>query len=348
MNNAMLILGGMSLYKSALVIALGAAACFALTASLYTARGGQGAAVWLFCSADLVLSVLFCRFLHYYCHTEQYASFWRAMTSYASGGYVLVGVVPAALAAARLVKLAGLTRNPSRLLDCFAPGAVLAAAFIRLSALFNSTCRGKIAVRPAFLHHLPLASPVLSSSGAEDWRFATFFVEFLLLGAVFFLVLRFFFRRRRAPMKAGQKRDGNAALYALLLASAVELICDSTRYDSSFLHFNGFVSITQIAAAVCILAVLVVWSVRSIRANGRTAFHWAIWVGWFFALAAAGLAEYFVQRHGDWYFGCYTVMGLGCYFLAFLPYRMYRSICAKKKRANNKRPVILSEREGSL
>jgi len=331
MNEAMLTIGSLALYKSALIIALGAAACFALTAALYP-RGGLGAAIWLFACADLILSVLFCRFLHYYCHSEQYASFFRAVTDYSVGGYVLAGAVPAALAAAWITKAAGLTQNPSRLLDCFAPGAVLAAALIRLSALFNSTCRGKIAVKTSWLRHLPLASPVVSSSGAEDWRFATFFVEFLLLGVMFALVLRFFFRRRRAPMKAGQKRDGNVALFALLLCAAVELICDSTRYDSSFMHFNGFVSISQIASAVCILAVLVVWSVRSVRANGRSFFHWAVWVGWFLALAVTGLAEYFVQRHGDWYLGCYAVMAVGCWLMALLPYRMYRSVCAKKKR----------------
>ena len=70
----------------------------------------------------------------------------------------------------------------------------------------------------------------------------------------------------------------------------------------------GVPSISQMACAVCILAVLVVWSVRSVRANGRRAFHWAVWVGWFFALAGTGVSEYLVQRHGDWYLSCYTLM----------------------------------------
>ena len=331
MNNAMLVLGGLELYKSALVIALGALSGFLLMRALYP-KGGSPAALWLFAAADVVLTVLLCRFLHFYCHAEQYASFWKAMTDYSVGGYVLVGAVPAAIGAAYLAKLAGLTPNPSRLLDCFAPGAVLAAAFIRLSALFNSTCRGKVAVRRPLLQRLPLASPVTSSSGAEDWRFATFFVEFLLLGLVFWLVLRFFFRRRRQAMRADQKKDGNVALFALLCASAVELVCDSTRYDSSFMHFNGFVSISQIACAVCILAALVIWSVRSIRARGRGFFHWAVWAGWFFALAATGVAEYLVQRHGDWYLSCYAMMSLSGFFMAYLPFLMYKSVCAKKKR----------------
>ena len=331
MNGAMLAIGSLSLYKSALVIALGALSCFMLMRALYP-KGGLSAALWCFAAADVIFTVLLCRFLHWYCHSEQYASFWKAMSDYSTGGYVLVAAVPAAIAAAYLVKLLGLTQNPSRLLDCFAPGAVLAAAFIRLSALFNSTCRGKVAVRRPLLQRLPIASPVTSSSGAEDWRFATFFVEFLLLGLVFFFALRFFLRRRRAPMKADQKKDGNAALYALLWAAAVELVCDSTRYDSSFLPINGFVSVSQIACAACILVPLVIWSVRSIRANGRSLFHWAVWVGWFLALAGAGIAEYLVQRHGDWHLSCYTLMSAMGFLMAYLPYRMYKSVCAKKKK----------------
>ncbi len=171
-----------------------------------------------------------------------------------------------------------------------------------------------------------------ASSGAAEYRFATFFVEFLLLAVMFFLALRFFFKRRRKPMKAGQKRDGNTALYAMLLVAAVEMILDSTRYDSSFFPFNGFISVGQIGAAVCVLSALVTWSVRSVRANGRTTFHWAVWIGWFLALAVSGVSEYFVQRHGDWYLGCYTVMAVGCFFMAWLPVQMYKSICAKKKR----------------
>ena len=337
MSGAMLTIGGLALYKSALVIALGAAACFCLGYALYSAHGGFPPAFWLFAFADVVLSVLFSRFLHYYCHSEQYASFWRAMTDYSVGGYVLAGLIPAALAAAWLVKLLGLTGSVERLMDCFAPGALLAAALIRLSALFNTTCRGKIAVRAPLLQHLPLASPANASAGAADYRFATFFVEFLLLCVLFLLVLRFFYTRRRWPMKAGQPRDGNTALYALLLFGAAEVIMDSTRYDSSFLPFNGFVSIGQIAAGLCILAPLVVWSLRSIRANGRGPFHWTIWGFWFLALAVSGFSEWLVQRFGNLYYAFYPLMAVGVYFMAKLPYRMYLSICAKKKTAKGGR-----------
>lgn len=336
MSGAMLTIGGLTLYKSALVIALGAAACFTLTYALYTSHGGLSAAAWLFAAADIVLSVLLTRFLHFYCHSEQYPSFIAAMTDYSVGGYCIPGLVPAALGAAGLVKLLGLTRNAARLLDCFAPGAALGVAFIRLSALFNTTCRGKVAVTTPLLQHLPLASPVQNAAGGVEYRFATFFVEFLMMLVVFLLVLRFFWRRRRRAMRAEQPRDGNAALICLLLCSAVEMLMDSTRYDSSFFQFNGFISVGQISAAVCVLAVLVVYSVRSVRANGRRGWHWAIWGGWFIGLVAAGLSEYFVQRHGNWYLGCYAVMALGCVIMTLTPWAAYLSVCKKKSRKRSR------------
>ena len=332
MSEVMLTIGSLSLYKSALVIAFGAAACFALFYALYSAHGGLGAAAWLFAAADIVLSVLFCRFLHYYCHSEQYPSFWQAMTRYSTGGYVLAGLVPAALCAGWLVKLAGLTGNPGRLFDCFAPGALLGCAMIRLSALFNTTCRGKIAVKTPLLQHLPLASPATMSSGASDWRFASFFVEFLLLMGAAYLTLRFFYRRRRQSMKGDLTRDGNVALFALMLLGAAEVVIDSTRYDSSFLPFNGFVSLGQIVAGLCLLAPQIVWSVRSVRVNGRSGFHWAIWVLWFVCLAAAGGLEFLVQRRGHWYLLCYTGMSLAVCGIVQLNLAMFKSLWAKKKR----------------
>jgi len=277
-----------------------------------------------------VLSVLFCRFLHYYCHAEQYGSLIKAMGNYSSGGYVLAGVVPAALAAAYIVRLAGLTQNPARLLDCFAPGAVLAAAFIRLSALFNSTCRGKITVRTPFLQHLPLASPVTASSGATEYRFATFFVEFLLLGVMFFLVLRFFFKRRKIAMKNGYPKDGNVAMMFMILFGTVEMVLDSTRYDSSFLPFNNFISIVQIVGAVCVLTALIFYSVRSVKSNGLRPYHWCIWGAYVLCLAAIGVSEYLVQRYGSWYLYCYSAMSVCGIIIAILVYRLYITVCRKK------------------
>ncbi|MBQ3211156.1 MAG: prolipoprotein diacylglyceryl transferase [Oscillospiraceae bacterium] len=320
----------LTLYWSAIVIALGIAACLSMSLALYTSYAGSGRALWVMFPPAVVFSVFFSRLLHWYCHTEQYAGFINALTDYSAGGYVLPGAILGVFLAALLVRSLGFTDNVSRLLDAVAPGGALAIAFIRLSALFNSSCRGKIAVKTPALQHLPLASPVYSG-GADDYRFATFFVQFLLMLLIFGILYRFYTRRRNRPMKGGLSRDGHTARLFLLLYGAVELIMDSTRYDSSFLPFNGFVSSVQIISAVLVVYVLVYYSVLSVRVNGLRFSHWLMWLLSIAALGGGGMCEYLVQRHGDWYLKCYGGMGLCILVLCLIGWNLYKGCCAKYK-----------------
>ena len=128
---------------------------------------------------------------------------------------------------------------------------------------------------------------------------------------------------------ASGSRDGNAARMFLVFYSASELVLDSTRYDSSFLPINGFVSIVQIIAAVCMLLLLIRYSRLSIRANRRRYWHWILWILWLAALAGGGYTEYLVQRHGGWYLSCYTGMSLCALVMAFVVHRMYLSCCGE-------------------
>ncbi len=98
------------------------------------------------------------------------------------------------------------------------------------------------------------------------------------------------------------------------------------------MHFNGFVSIVQIIAALCILGVFIYYSVWSVRANGRSGFHFALWGVWFLSLVGVGLSEYFVQRHGDWYLRCYAVMAVSIVIMCVTVFKMYKSCCEVKKR----------------
>lgn len=320
--------GDTIIYWSGIVIALGVAACFALSHALYTSYAGNGGVLWVFFPLAVLFSVPLSRAIHWYCHAEQYVSFWRALTDYSGGGYCLPGVLIGALLAAFLVGKLGFTNNVPRMLDAVAPGGALCVAFIRLSAVFNSSCRAKIAVKTAALQHLPLASPIYIS-GAADYRFATFFIDFIAMLVLTLVMMRFYLKRRSAPMREGLSADGDTARIFLLLFSGIEFILDSTRYDSSFMHFNGFVSIVQICCAVCIVAVLVYYSVQSIRVNGRSGKHWAMWVWFFASFVCVGLSEYYVQRHGDWYLRCYLVMFIGLALLCACVYTMYMTRCEK-------------------
>ena len=328
MNQIAVCIGNTFIYWSSVIIFLGIAACFALTYSLYTSHGGRGSALWLLLPLALLFSVLFSRLIHWYCHMEQYAGFWRAMTDYSQGDYCLHGAILGTMLAALLVKKLGFTQNLARLFDCLAPGAALCIAFIRLSALFNSSCRSKIVVTNPLFQRLPIASGIPTVAGGTEYRFATFFVQFLVMLIVFWMLLRFFFKRRRYPMKNDYPRDGNVGLMFLLYYNAVELVLDSTRYDSSFLPINGFVSITQILCAVFIVGIFVFYSIRSVRANGRRAYHWFLWVGFFLTVAGTGVLEYLVQRHGNWYLFCYGSMSVVVFLMAFIVNRMYHTVCA--------------------
>ena len=96
------------------------------------------------------------------------------------------------------------------------------------------------------------------------------------------------------------------------------------------MHFNGFVSIVQMVAAITVLIILVHYSRVSIRVNGRGARHWALWIAFFLSLVCVGLSEYFVQRHGDWYGRCYFFMFIGICAMSASVYMMYLTCCERK------------------
>lgn len=320
MNPIAVYSGSIVVYWSAIIISVGLLAALFMSLSVQVSNGGRMVAMLLFFPLAILFSVPLCRLLHWYCHQEQYGGILMAMTDYSAGSYVLPAAIPGIwLAAWIAAKLDD--GDTTKLLDAAAPGIALSVAFIRLSALFSNACRSKIPVTTPILQHLPLASGVTNSAGATEYRFATFFAHFLLMLLLCFCLLRFFCHRRNIPVRAG-RFEGSTINLMLLYYCASEFVLDSTRYDSSFLPMNGFISIVQIIAAVCILVLLIVYSRLSILANRRRWWHWVLWLVWIAALAGIGWTEYLVQRHGDWYLGCYGAMALCCLVLAFVVHRL--------------------------
>ena len=193
----------------------------------------------------------------------------------------------------------------------------------------NNSCRSKIIFQTPAMQQLPLASGITTSAGSVEYRFATFFMHFVLMLIICYALLSFFARRRNIAKKHGRAAGDTARMF-LLFYSASEVVMDSTRYDSSFLHSNGFVSLVQIAAGVCILGLLIYYSVHSIKANGFRFYHWLGWLGFLGTLGGIGYAEYLVQRHGNWYMFCYPAMSLLCFAMALVVYCMYKTCCVKK------------------
>ena len=327
MTEIFLSYGNISIFYSSVIIALGAASCLCLTWSLYRANHGKGSVLCLFLLLSTILSVVFSRILHWYCHSEQYENFFTAVTDYSTGGFIFSGVIIGISVSYFVVSLLHMNKDPARILDCSAPGTAVLIILVRVSSLFNTSCRGKITVRDPALQRLPISSKIIDAAGNAEFRFATFFVEAILLAVLLILILIFFSKTKNTPAKNGKNNSGGVWLHFLLWYCAIEIVMDSTRYDSSFTPFNGFVSIVQTFCGVIMLAVLIYYSVRAVKADRLKAYHCIIWFGWFVSLAAAGISEYLVQRHGDWYLSCYFLMSLSLVIMAVLTVRMYRRQC---------------------
>lgn len=317
-----------SIYWSAIVIVLGIAAWFCLSMALHRGDGGRASAMWLVLALGTVLSVVFCRAIHWYCNAEQYESFLSAFVDFSVGSYCLPGMFLGLLLTGLLAAKLRFADSAAALFDALAPGAALGIALFRLSALFNSSCRGSIAITPEILHRLPFTSEVEVAAGVTEYRFATFFVQFILLLIFTVVLVAFFLRHRNDEKKWGRQRGYVAGLFVTVY-SAMEIILDSTRYDSCVLRSNGFVSVVQIVSAVTIVVILAVYCRRSVKANGRHWYHFALWGGYVLSLAAAGGSEYFVQRHRDWFIGCYSVMTLGLILMVAVVGLMYKTLLVK-------------------
>ena len=337
MNTIAVCIGSLKIYWSAVIITL-AALVFLLLALAADRRGANTAAVLVMFTLTVVFSILISRFLNWYCHTEQYVSFLSAFTDYSNGGYCIISVPTGILLSVWIVSRIGLAENMASFADDAFFGLPAAAALIRLSALFDNTCRSKIVITASAFQRLPFAVPVTTAGGATEYRFATFFVEFMLM--LLAQALLFAFRRnnrRRRSISEQNSTAGFGAFMSLLLFDAVELIMDSTRYDSSFVHFNGFVSIVQMFCAITMLGILVIISVRTVRCKGVNARMIAIWAGFLAGIVTVGISEYLVQRHGNWHVYCYAAMSAGVIAMTVSVYCAYLSASKKAKKSRSRR-----------
>ena len=308
MENTALILGSVSNSYSGVLLSLSALSGCSLFFALRRKRknGMNGAAA--LCVLGLLLSVPFCRFLHWYSNSSQYPSFLSALTDYRSGGFVVLGAFGAFLLSALLVKALGLVRDLPALLDDLAPAGALALAVGKLSCRFSQICRSKFSFESEKLRRLPFMISSTLSNGAEEWRIATFCLQ--SLAYLFICGFALWLRKRK-------KRAGDIFALTLSLMAAVQVVLDSTRYDAAYFRSNGFVSITQVFCVAALLAVLVVFSVRSVKSYGGVKRrHLLCWLLWAVCAGVGGYCEYYVQRHAGAFLPTYAVMEscfLGCF-----------------------------------
>ena len=338
MNEIAVFTGSITIYWSAIVICLGMAAGLCLTLALYPMDHRHNTAVWVFFPIAVVLSVLLSRTIHWYSHIEQYESLMKAVTDYSGGGYCVQGIILGVLLAALLVRAFRLTPTAGELLDAVAPGLCLTLALIRLSSLFNSTCRARIVITDEAFQRLPYAISWTDAAGNVEFRLATFFLEFLALLVVCILLCIFFFRHRSEALWDGWPNEGNVARMFAVLVGIVEIIADSTRYDSALMHFflikrlnpyASFISIAQVFSAVSILLVFLHYMRISVKTNGWRWYHFLAILLYLASLVGAGFfGEYRVQRTAQ-YVRCYLWQGSSLIVMALTVIGIYNSCVAR-------------------
>ncbi len=340
MNSIALVLGGRMIHWSAVIITMGALCCLTLTLALFRQRSEDLRGVLVLFPLGTIISLFLARLIHWYFNTEIYGSFSAAFTDFNLGSFSIPGVILGVWLAAWLVYRMGLCPNSGMLLDCLAPGLALLIAFVRLSALFNNTCRSRILIKNPMFQFLPFAVSNTDEVGNRVWRLATFFLAFLAMLLITLFLLRFYVKRSKRKMLDPCPRSGNVWRMFLLYYGAVEIVVDSLRNDSPLMHFHlisglnkysSFVSLAQVFAACTALYVLIFYSVRSIKARGFSYWHALSWLGFVVSLVGIGyLGEYKVQRTAQ-YVKCYSIQILSCAVMVLIIRLVYESCKRKQK-----------------
>lgn len=303
MEKIAFISGGTFIYWSSIILALAVVTAICFYAATYLARGGNTTGMALAVPMIALLGIVLGRFVHWYSRTDAYTSFGEAMTNFSSGGFALMGAFWAALITVGVLRLLRLIPSAGKMLDALAIGGGIGIAVGRLGSLFNTSDRG-VALPETV--GFPFAAPVVNDvSGLVENRLATFMIQsmvtaFIVAVLIVFMVVSHL-RRKRI-------KDGDVFLLFLLAYGALQIVCDSTRYDSLFLRSNGFISIVQIMGLVAMVIPLVLFSIRMVKVGGFKVWYLALWLGGAALFGLGGYMEYHVQRHGDQAAFAYSVM----------------------------------------
>ncbi len=292
-----------TIYWNSVILTLAAATAICFILAFYLHKTGNAVAGFTVIPLSILLGVVLSRLCHWYSRADSYESFFAAMTDYTSGGYALMGVFLGCFLAALILRLMKLHDSLPGMMDCMCIAGCAGIAVGRLASFFNSSDRGNILES---IQSLPFAYPVTNAvSGQLEYRLATFVIQAAFAAVLFLSLVIFYFY----GLDRRDRKDGEVTLMFALFYGVSQVILDSTRYDSLFFRSNGFISIVQVLGAVALAVVIVIFSVRLVKAGGFK--FWYILLFWL-PLAAligvAGFMEYYVQRHGSEAPFAYSVM----------------------------------------
>lgn len=295
------------IYYTAIIVGFGiiAAIVYAVLLRWYARAGSSG----LLCTVagSMILAPFFSRLFYWYCSYEQFDGFGDALATPSRGGYSLLGSMVGVLTACVIVRAIGLVRSLPALLDCLAPAAALGIGIGRLAGFFGASDKGKMIYTDKDSQGLPVSVMVYDqSSGAQEWRFATFYYE-ALAGLVICVATTLLFIELYKNIN-NVSRTGDVFLVFISLYGASQMVLESTRYDALFLRSNGFISLMQIASIIMLMLPVVIFSIRGIRGGGLTKTYIICWVAVLILIESAVYLEYYVQRYADTFELCYSMM----------------------------------------
>ena len=210
MSRIALIVNGRCLYWSSVLLTLAVAVAICTFLALYLRQRRSVVPGAVVIPLAVIFSLVLSRLAHWYCRTDSYPSLQMAMTDLSSGGYALMGVFAGCFLAAVVVWLLRLTDNLPRMLDCMSIAGAAGIAVGRLASFFDASDRGPLVSR---MVTLPWTYPVMNTvTGIEENRLATFFLQAMITGLIFLLLIVLDSEERRRD----GGRDGDTCLLFLL------------------------------------------------------------------------------------------------------------------------------------
>ena len=297
--------GNMRIGYGIIIAVLAFAASWFMTCSLacrgkeeFSQRARRMAALVIYAFSSLVLAAFFGRLIHWYSHYESYESFSKAFAS-AEGMYHEAGIMAGFAVSALAAALISGRKDRAKMMSACASGQMLFMTLVSLVAMFSDSDRGKAVITEGTYQGLPFSYITYLSDGSFQYRTAVFFWKFMILGIITVISLILYFR-------------GRSALETYVCYFAAMALLDSARYDASFLRSNGFVSLMQIVSGVFLIITLIVCVILSVRVRRFRAYHVLFILAFLSGLSLVGYMEYYVQRHGNLYIYCYSVMAVAC------------------------------------
>ena len=269
-----------------------------------------------------VLSAFLGRIVHWYSHHESYDGLASAFSKF-EGSYHESGIILGFFLASVISSFFIGRKFMKKMMSASAAGTMLFMTLVSLVSMFNDSDRGKAVITDLYYQRLPYSYITNLSGGGTEYRTAVFFWKFVILAIITFISFILFMK-------------GYSALLTYVCYFSAMALLDSARYDASFLRSNGFVSLMQIVSGVFLLITMITCTILSVRKRKIHIFHIMLTASFLIGIGLVGYMEYYVQRHGDLYIGCYLVMAAACISMIASVWGMYKSYDANTEAGDKK------------